>query len=735
MRHVLATICIFLTGICILWGQKVGINTQNPSEVLHVRTDTNKLAIRLDNKKSAGGFNRYSVNGVPSGLSTHECFVSSNFICENWTPLSFGAITESDSIYLQSPMLPAPVLTGFLIPSIDPGVISKKLRITFQMAGTIPTNANIENVKIEIEYHTLSCTPNYFVPCPELTASAVMFDEDSTGFIFFASPFVFETTTTDQIQVLTSTTLINITPADFNSGTITMLFSELLNMNSPLTPQLNIDRIRLRVNYTAPATGSENTFWSTGIKEGNFTIANSTDLTSPILTIDETGTTRLKGLQITEDAGAGKVLYSTTTGTAYWGSLPTSLAYWRLESDTLTSVPFPTEIPGALHALQGMKLGHTLQLNEGNIRYNPDLRDFEGYNGAKWLSLSNNTGFGDKLGHEDQDVEGGSQESSFGKAMDMDDSFCINASDSIVHFYEYANGLWDETASFPHPDVIGDVAIDGDYAAVTHGDSAIFYFRDGGTWSVQARYALTPQPDPWYVDLYGIRASFVNKDANNCFILKRTGTSWDVEDNLIMSNSTYDPASISMTHDRIIIGGFPAGQNVEGLAWILTRNSADWAEDTILMASDAAPADHFGASVCLGADWAVVGADGFYDTSPTAAYFFKLGQGGWDEKAKITGSTSEPRDKFGRQVHINKTGKYAIVGAPTKGTDPSYMEPGKAYVFTRTGNAWTETGILTPGDGMESDLFGNAVAITNNAAVVGAPNISPNGKVYFFLNH
>ena len=75
-------------------------------------------------------------------------------------------------------------------------------------------------------------------------------------------------------------------------------------------------------------------------------------------------------------------------------------------------------------------------------------------------------------------------------------------------------------------------------------------------------------------------------------------------------------------------------------------------------------------------------------------------------------------------------GNTAIVGAWYKNHDT-----GAAYVVARYGNRWTQQAKLTAADGVRHDYFGSAVALSENAVLVGAGfKNSAAGVVYVFSN-
>ena len=101
-----------------------------------------------------------------------------------------------------------------------------------------------------------------------------------------------------------------------------------------------------------------------------------------------------------------------------------------------------------------------------------------------------------------------------------------------------------------------------------------------------------------------------------------------------------------------------------------------------LTASDAEAEDHFGFSVAVSGDAAVVGAILEDSLGPNggAAYVFQRDQGGagnWGEVKKLTASDARDGDYFGGSVAVS--GDTAVVGARFE--DAAATNAGAAYVF------------------------------------------------------
>jgi FG-GAP repeat protein len=128
---------------------------------------------------------------------------------------------------------------------------------------------------------------------------------------------------------------------------------------------------------------------------------------------------------------------------------------------------------------------------------------------------------------------------------------------------------------------------------------------------------------------------------------------------------------------------------------------------------DAAANDHFGNSVAISGTTAVIGASGDSDAGPFtgSAYLFNVTTG--EQLFKIIGTDTVEEDLFGGAVAIS--GNTAVIGA---GGSLKRNSPGAAYVFNTT------TGVqqfkLTALDAEEGDFFGGSVAVSGSMAVIGA---------------
>ena len=172
----------------------------------------------------------------------------------------------------------------------------------------------------------------------------------------------------------------------------------------------------------------------------------------------------------------------------------------------------------------------------------------------------------------------------------------------------------------------------------------------------------------------------------------------------------------------------------------LSLHAADFEELQKLVASDRATEDHFGLSVTISGDVAIVGAYG-EDASGLSdagsAYIFYWNGTSWNQQAKIVASDRAAWDGFGHSVSIS--GNYAIVGAPNEdenaSDNDSLSNAGSAYIFYWNGTSWNQQVKIVASDRAANDLFGYCVSISGNYAIVGAPNENEAGAAYIFMRY
>jgi hypothetical protein len=173
--------------------------------------------------------------------------------------------------------------------------------------------------------------------------------------------------------------------------------------------------------------------------------------------------------------------------------------------------------------------------------------------------------------------------------------------------------------------------------------------------------------------------------------------------------------------------------NYTGAAYIFSLVGGHWTETQRLQASDRAAGSAFGAAVALDGDIVAVGAlgnDQGTKIDAGAVYLYSGAGPNWSETIKLSPDELVENNLFGASVALS--GKTLLAGAWN--ADGSANEA--AYVFTRTGNTWTQQDKLTAPDDPGEINFGAAVALAGDIALVGAPGdfqrAEQTGAVYVY---
>jgi len=171
--------------------------------------------------------------------------------------------------------------------------------------------------------------------------------------------------------------------------------------------------------------------------------------------------------------------------------------------------------------------------------------------------------------------------------------------------------------------------------------------------------------------------------------------------------------SVGMDGGRALVG-FQPDQDV-GKAYLFEGEGVSWSLAQTLTPSDGGQG--FGGAVAISGDVAVVGAalDDVTFTNSGSAYVFERQAGSWSEVAKLTAPDAAANVRFGSAVDID--GDRIIIGAPYDST--VVTNGGSAYLFERQGSAWVSVRKLFAADASTNARFGFAVAVNEEAVVVG----------------
>jgi FG-GAP repeat len=311
-------------------------------------------------------------------------------------------------------------------------------------------------------------------------------------------------------------------------------------------------------------------------------------------------------------------------------------------------------------------------------------------------------------------------------------------------------------------DVSGNTAIVtsryDEHSGLGFAGSAYVLVSNGGVWTEQAKLIAG---DPGLQDLFGHSAAISGDtvilgarnadhsgltDAGAAYIFVRTGTSWSQQAKLTASDAAeFDHFGISVEvfGDTAIVGAAlddHVGGVDAGSAYVFVRSGTTWIQQAKLTAGDGAAEDFFGWKAALHGDRALIGAhmdDSAAGPDAGSVYCFMRTGDTWSPVGQLLASDGAEDDQFGTALEVS--GDLVAIGSP-RDDHTNGVDAGSTYIFGWAGGNWTQLAKLVPGDSALGDNFGHVVALSGNTLLVGAPQaqvagINAAGAAYAFTGN
>ena len=284
----------------------------------------------------------------------------------------------------------------------------------------------------------------------------------------------------------------------------------------------------------------------------------------------------------------------------------------------------------------------------------------------------------------------------------------------LVYVFEKRGGSWTETALVSAPDAeradgFGAVlALSGNSLFIANRGGAVFeYARSGRSWS----YARTVTDD----DSAGLdpRCDFNGYCGVDYGISLATSGDWLLvgHANVSTDRTRLRPRQRRATDD---VPDEPAGEVV---AYRREPNGT-WTERQRLASPAASAADGFGAAMGVLGERLLIGAPGASSTGGADAagrvFEFTLTGNQWRHTGELSaGVTAEAA--FGSPIAVS--GSRVVIGAPSND-----QTIGAAFAYELdTAGRWSAPSTVAHPEGQEGDVFGAAIAMTDDALWIGAP--------------
>ncbi|MEZ5304325.1 MAG: hypothetical protein R3F11_27335 [Verrucomicrobiales bacterium] len=319
------------------------------------------------------------------------------------------------------------------------------------------------------------------------------------------------------------------------------------------------------------------------------------------------------------------------------------------------------------------------------------------------------------------------------------------------------------------------VAVEGDTIVVGSNSGAYVFDFDGSSWTQAAKltnaYPFGDQTDP---DSFGASVAIAgdtivvgapeedspartvnggeilneSPDSGAAYVFVRENGAWSRQAYLKAGNA--DPGdrfgnAVAISGDTVVVGahleasratgvnGDPADESSPGFepgaAYVFQRTGEAWAQDAYLKSSTFAGREGFGRAVAISGNTIAVGMpaeggggagvngppnDGSAPASG-AVYLYQRSAAGWGTEAYVKALAPQAADNFGASVALSR-GRL-LVGAPLW---PAGADQGQAYVFTKSGGAWSQTVFLSASNGEADDFYGISVAMAGDLIAIGA---------------
>jgi hypothetical protein len=232
-----------------------------------------------------------------------------------------------------------------------------------------------------------------------------------------------------------------------------------------------------------------------------------------------------------------------------------------------------------------------------------------------------------------------------------------------------------------------------------------------------------------------------NQDQGSAYVFTTDGTSWTEQAKLVASDGGAQDqlgVCLALSGDDVVLGA--AWHDVltnedQGAAYVFARSGTTWSEQATLVANDGELADLFGGGIALVGDVVLIGAS-YDDVAPNpdqgSVREFSRNGTSWSEVSLIATASGAALAHFGESVSL--AGNLAVVGSPGgPGPGLDALGPrGSATVLERAGNEWNRTATLSASDGAAQDGFGSSISASGNTVLVGTPYADA-GAAYVFV--
>jgi len=242
--------------------------------------------------------------------------------------------------------------------------------------------------------------------------------------------------------------------------------------------------------------------------------------------------------------------------------------------------------------------------------------------------------------------------------------------------------------------------------------------------------------------------------------------------NALAISSDGSTMAVGAPHESSGARGINGNQNDNsvygsGAVYVFTRRGDGWAQQAYIKASNTGQSDHFGAVLALSANGNTLAVGAHFEASAAtgvngnqnddsiaeagAVYVFTRAGNTWSQQAYIKASNTGRAatggeedfgdgDQFGFAVALSGDGNTLAAGAISEDSrasgvnnvqfqgDDSAASSGAVYVFTRTGNTWSQQAYIKASNSEAGDLFGYDIGLSGDGNTLAAAGYDEDGS-------
>lgn len=222
------------------------------------------------------------------------------------------------------------------------------------------------------------------------------------------------------------------------------------------------------------------------------------------------------------------------------------------------------------------------------------------------------------------------------------------------------------------------------------------------------------------------------------YLFRKTGSTWAYVQDItptagaigIGCNQQYGKAVA--IYDNYIAVSAPnadvSGLSEAGAVFIYTLSGNTFSYLQKITANNAAAAEHFGSALSICGNYLAIGASGSqYVVYPSAigrAYIFTKSSNTFTQQQFINNPTSNYNDQFGVSVSIDST---TLAVGSASCTVGSNANQGKVYMYKNAGATYNFSNEIVHSPANSNDNFGWAVSLNGNDLAIGCPNYDVGG--------